>query len=98
LTKRPRERYLYFQVSAVKVVHPRRRGSTRISAKNQVTIPVDALRKAGLRPGSALRVEAAGAGRIVLAADDDPIKRWAGAFTGMYPKGYLKELRREWRA
>lgn len=74
-----------------------RRGRTRISAKNQATIPVDALRKAGLRTGDELVVEAAGRGRIVLARADDLIARHAGSLTGVYPKGYLAKLRREWR-
>ncbi len=71
---------------------------TRVSAKNQVTIPVDALRKAGLRPGTELQVASAGPGRIVLARSEEPVKRLAGMFTGFYPKGYLKKLRSEWRA
>jgi len=73
----------------------RRRGVTRISSKNQVTLPVDALRKAGLRAGAELRVEADGSGRLVLTQEDDPIRRYAGIFR--YPKGYLKKLRSEWR-
>lgn len=73
-----------------------RRGRTRISAKNQATIPVDALREAGLRAGDELRVEAAGAGRIVLVRAEDPIARYAGCLTGIYPPDYLDELRREW--
>jgi bifunctional DNA-binding transcriptional regulator/antitoxin component of YhaV-PrlF toxin-antitoxin module len=80
-----------------KVKVPRRRGRSRISAKNQATIPVAALREAGLRAGDEVLVEAAGPGRIVLARAADPIARHAGSLTGAYPKGYLKRLRREWR-
>jgi AbrB family looped-hinge helix DNA binding protein len=80
-----------------RVKNIRRRGHTRISAKNQATIPADALRRAGLRPGDDLRVEAAGAGRILLVRADDLIKRYQGCLKGVYPKGYLRELRREWR-
>ncbi len=76
---------------------PRRRGTTRISSKNQVTLPVDALKEAALAPGAVLVVKAAGPGRIVLERSDDPIERFAGMFTGLYPKDYLKKLRREWR-
>jgi len=36
------------------VKHRRRRGYTRISRKHQATLPVDALRKAGLKPGDIL--------------------------------------------
>jgi bifunctional DNA-binding transcriptional regulator/antitoxin component of YhaV-PrlF toxin-antitoxin module len=57
---------------------------------------VDALRKAGLRAGDELRVEAAGAGRIILVRAEDPIKRYAGALSGVYPRGYLRDLRAEW--
>ena len=73
------------------------RGRTRISAKNQATIPVDALRKAGLRAGDELIVEFAGRGRIVLARADDLIAKHAGSLTGLCPKAYLAGLRREWR-
>jgi len=74
-----------------------RRGRTRISQKNQATIPVDALRKAGLKAGDELRVEAVGAGRIVLTRDDDIVGRYAGCLADVYPDDYLKDLRDEWR-
>lgn len=75
----------------------RRRGFTRVSAKNQVTIPAEALCEAGLKPGDELRVWADGGGRIVMTRPGDVIRRYAGALTGVYPKGYLKKLRSEWR-
>jgi bifunctional DNA-binding transcriptional regulator/antitoxin component of YhaV-PrlF toxin-antitoxin module len=76
---------------------PRKRGRTRISVKNQATIPVAALRRAGLKPGDQLRVEAAGAGRIVLTRVEETLTGYAGRLTGVYPKGSLQRLRREWR-
>ena len=79
------------------VKHQRRRGRTRISTKNQATIPVAALRRAGLEPGDELRVEAAGAGRIVLSRVEETLAGYAGRLTGIYPKGALQRLRREWR-
>jgi bifunctional DNA-binding transcriptional regulator/antitoxin component of YhaV-PrlF toxin-antitoxin module len=79
------------------VKHRRRRGRTRISAKNQATIPVAALRRAGLEPGDELRVEAAGAGRIVLTRVEETLAGYAGRLTGVYPKGSLRKLRGEWR-
>lgn len=75
----------------------RRRGRTRISSKNQATIPVAALRRAGLKPGDELRVESAGAGRIVLSRVEETLAGYAGRLTGIYPKGTLNRLRREWR-
>ena len=75
----------------------RQRGQTRLSAKNQATIPVAALRRAGLKPGDELRVESAGAGRIVLTRVEEGIASCAGRLTGVYPKGSLQNLRRGWR-
>lgn len=80
-----------------RVKHTRQRGHTRISAKNQATIPVAALRQAGLKPGDELRVEAAGAGRIVLTRVEETVASYAGRLTGVFRKGTLQKLRREWR-
>ncbi|MHB8674481.1 MAG: AbrB/MazE/SpoVT family DNA-binding domain-containing protein [Candidatus Limnocylindrales bacterium] len=74
----------------------RRRGYTRVSSKHQVTIPIDALAQAGLRAGDRLRAEARGPGEVVLVREIDPLTRFAGALTDVYPSGVLDELRREW--
>jgi bifunctional DNA-binding transcriptional regulator/antitoxin component of YhaV-PrlF toxin-antitoxin module len=73
------------------------RGRTRISAKNQVTVPVDALRRAGLQTGDELRVERASPGRIVLVRAERPLEHFAGSLRDAYPPDYLAELRAEWR-
>ena len=75
----------------------RRRGYTRLSAKHQVTIPTDALLRAGLRAGDRLRAEALGPGEVILVREADPLERFAGALTDVYPAHYIDELRREWR-
>jgi bifunctional DNA-binding transcriptional regulator/antitoxin component of YhaV-PrlF toxin-antitoxin module len=75
----------------------RRRGYTRVSAKNQVTIPVDALARAGLHAGDRLRAEVRGPGEIALVREIDPLSRFSGALTDVYPAGELEEMRREWR-
>jgi bifunctional DNA-binding transcriptional regulator/antitoxin component of YhaV-PrlF toxin-antitoxin module len=68
-----------------------------ISRKNQVTLPVDVLRAAGLEPGDHVQVRAIAPGRLELVRDDELITEFAGAFDGtVYPEGYLEELRREW--
>jgi antitoxin component of MazEF toxin-antitoxin module len=64
----------------------------RISAKNQVTIPVSALEEAGLRRGEQVRVEPAGDGELrvrrAAVAFDDAF----GTLTGAFPPGYLEQL------
>jgi bifunctional DNA-binding transcriptional regulator/antitoxin component of YhaV-PrlF toxin-antitoxin module len=80
----------------------RRRGYTRLSGKHQATIPVDAMAKAGLRPGDELRVTAEGLGRVVLEregpAAHDWIERFAGSLPGFMTQEELQELRAEWDA
>jgi bifunctional DNA-binding transcriptional regulator/antitoxin component of YhaV-PrlF toxin-antitoxin module len=68
-----------------------------ISRKNQVTLPVDALRDAGLEPGDDLRIAVIGPGRLERVRVDDLVEEVAGVIDAkVYPKGYLDELRREW--
>lgn len=74
----------------------RRRGYTRVSRKNQVTIPVDVLGAAGIGPGDELKVEAAGRGRVVLVRPQSLIEKYAGSLPSVFPPGYLGELRSEW--
>lgn len=78
-------------------VRKRRRGTTRISRKHQVTIPADALRAAGLRPGDVLEVSAAASGEVALRRAESPYRQFAGSLTGLYPPGHLDALRDEWR-
>ena len=72
-------------------------GKTTISSKNQITIPVEAMRKAGFEPGTKLEVASAESGEIVL-IDPSPeararmIENFEGAFH--YPENYLEDLRR----
>ena len=80
----------------------RRRGYTRLSQKNQVTIPVAVLAQVGVDPGDELKVEVDGR-RIVLEPTlslaerrREALRRHAGTFTGLYPPGYLEDLRDEW--
>jgi bifunctional DNA-binding transcriptional regulator/antitoxin component of YhaV-PrlF toxin-antitoxin module len=75
----------------------RRRGFTRVSSKNQVTLPVAELHEAGLEPGDQVRVRADGAGRLVLERESSFLD-FAGAATGAFPPGFLEEMRKEWDA
>lgn len=77
---------------------PSRRSQTRISSKHQVTIPVAALRTAGFSPGDTLRVEAEGAGRVVLTRIDELVDRYSGCLdTGGDLRKRVEGLRDEWR-
>ena len=77
-------------------VKNRRRGATRISSKNQITIPADALRAAGLEIGDRVVAHADGAGRVVLEREHDILAEFAGTMTGAYTVNELDDLRREW--
>jgi bifunctional DNA-binding transcriptional regulator/antitoxin component of YhaV-PrlF toxin-antitoxin module len=68
----------------------------KISAKHQITIPIRAMRDAGLRTGDRVRAEAHGRGRVLLVREDDPVERHAGSLTGVYQPGELDRLRDEW--
>jgi AbrB family looped-hinge helix DNA binding protein len=82
--------YLYFVAEEVK----RRIPYTKVSRKNQVTLPVAAMRAAGIGQGDELRVEAEADGRIVLVRDGDPLDRFVGAIPGIGDD--LERLRDEW--
>lgn len=81
----------------MKEVKKRRRGFTRISAKHQATLPVQALKEAGLGPGDEVRVVADGRGRLVLERDLNLVERHAGKLANVYEPGELDRLRDEWR-
>jgi AbrB family looped-hinge helix DNA binding protein len=81
----------------------RRRGFTRLSSKRQVTVPLAVAEKLKLKPGDEFRVEVDD-GRVVLTPALSlrerrlkAIEETAGSMTGVYPPGYLEELRSEWR-
>lgn len=64
----------------------------RISAKNQVTIPVAALEEVGLQAGELITVEAAGDGELRIRRGPVSFEDAFGALTGTYPPGYLDQL------
>lgn len=68
----------------------------RVSSKNQVTLPVDAMRQAGLRPGDEVTVRPLGDGEVIIAARGSRVRRHAGIAAGIYPAGALDRLRDEW--
>ena len=77
-------------------VRVRRRGTSTITSQHQVTLPVGALREAGLSAGDRLVVRADGAGRMVLERELDVVAEFSGALTGTYRPDELSTLRDEW--
>lgn len=67
-----------------------------MSPKNQVTLPVESLRAAGLRVGDELAVTVDGRGRLLLSAASDPLDRLIGAAPGLSARVDLGRMRDEW--
>jgi AbrB family looped-hinge helix DNA binding protein len=68
----------------------------RVSSKNQVTLPVEAMRAAGLRPGEEVTVRSIGDGELIIAARGSRVRRHAGIAESIYQEGELDRLRDEW--
>jgi AbrB family looped-hinge helix DNA binding protein len=81
---------LYYLADKVKAM-------PKVSSKNQVTIPVEAMRAAGLQPGDEIAVRPIGDGEIVIATRGSRVRRHAGVATGIYKDGELDRLRDEWK-
>jgi AbrB family looped-hinge helix DNA binding protein len=67
----------------------------KISAKNQVTIPVAALEEAGLHAGDQVVVETLEEGELRIRRGELSFERAFGVLTGTDPIGYLEQLDRE---
>jgi bifunctional DNA-binding transcriptional regulator/antitoxin component of YhaV-PrlF toxin-antitoxin module len=74
------------------------KNQTRVSSKHQVTIPAGAFRTAGFEPGDVLKVEAEGAGRVVLTRIAELVDRYSGRLeTGGHLRERVGGLGEEWR-
>ncbi len=69
----------------------------KVSSKNQVTLPVEAMRAAGLHPGDEIAGRPTGEGESVIATRGSRVRRHAGIATGSYKGGELNRLRDEWK-
>lgn len=73
--------------------------TTKVSRKNQVTLPVAALREANVAPGDVLRVEVEADGVFRLVRERDPwwdlFEELAGSGGGT-TRAELEEMRDEW--
>jgi bifunctional DNA-binding transcriptional regulator/antitoxin component of YhaV-PrlF toxin-antitoxin module len=65
-------------------VEKRRCGVSTISSKNQIMIPAEALRSAGLEAGDRGVAHADRAGRVILEREHDVVAEFAGALIGTY--------------
>jgi bifunctional DNA-binding transcriptional regulator/antitoxin component of YhaV-PrlF toxin-antitoxin module len=68
----------------------------KVSSKNQITLPVETMRAAGLHAGDEVTVRPIGEGEIVVAARRSRVRRHAGIAHGIYRDGELDRLRDEW--
>jgi AbrB family looped-hinge helix DNA binding protein len=71
---------------------------SRISSKNQVTLPVETLERAGLKAGDEVAIEAEGPDRIIVRRVERDPARALGVFDGLYEPDYLERLRAGERA
>jgi bifunctional DNA-binding transcriptional regulator/antitoxin component of YhaV-PrlF toxin-antitoxin module len=69
----------------------------KVSSKNQITLPVRAMRTAGLHAGDEVTVRPLGDGEVVVAIRGSRVRRHAGIATGIYRDGELDRLRDEWQ-
>ena len=58
--------------------------TTRLSAKNQITLPVEIIRKAGFRVGDTINCTVTAEGRIELSPAENPIMSLVGAGRGIF--------------
>ena len=68
----------------------------RVSSKNQVTLPVEAMRAAGLHAGDEVTVRPLGDGEVIIARRGSRVRQHAGIAAGIYEAGELDRLRDEW--
>jgi AbrB family looped-hinge helix DNA binding protein len=65
---------------------------SRISTKNQITIPVAALEEVGLQAGEQVTIEPSGDGELRIRRSTGSFEEAFGALTGVYPAHYLTLL------
>jgi bifunctional DNA-binding transcriptional regulator/antitoxin component of YhaV-PrlF toxin-antitoxin module len=69
---------------------------TRVSPKHQVTLPVDALRAAGLETGDELTVTIDESGRVILTPVRDHLEELIGSGPAFATQAELQRMRDEW--
>lgn len=69
---------------------------SRVSSKNQITLPVDVMKRAGVRAGDDVIPRVSDSGEIVLGTRGSRVRRHAGIVSGLYEPGEIDRLRDEW--
>lgn len=73
------------------------RRTSKLSSKNQLTLPVSVIRSAGVSPGDSFQIKVDGPGAISIHLANKVVDEVAGSLTGVYPKNAVERLRAEWR-
>lgn len=86
-----------------KVIRRGRSSTSRISAKNQVTIPVEILREVNLKSGDTVKFISNGDGQITLIKHEEPkwksaMRELIGSEPGLSKRSDYKKEREEWDA
>lgn len=86
-----------------KVIRRGRSSTSRISSKNQVTIPVEILREVNMKTGDTVRFIGDGEGRMVLEKLEEPqwksaMRELIGSEPGFKERYDYKKEREEWDA
>ncbi len=89
--------------SSAKVIRRGRSSTSRISAKNQVTIPVEILREVKMQPGDTVKFISDGEGQISLIKFEEPkwksnLRELIGSEPGLGKRANYKKEREEWDA
>jgi len=80
----------------VKESRRRRRGTSRLSRHNQITVPVAILDEVHLRPGDEVDFTPDGDGRFIVTRRRDPLEDFIGSMPGLTEATDLENLRDEW--
>ncbi len=86
-----------------KVTRRGRSSTSRISAKNQVTIPVEILREVNMKSGDTVKFISDGEGQITLIKHEEPkwksaMRELIGSEPGLSKRSTYKKEREEWDA
>lgn len=74
----------------------RRDGKVKVTAQGQVSIPRQAMREAGIRPGDQVQARVEGPGRIVFEVVTDPWEAVIGSGGGLFDRAAIERTRDEW--